>query len=252
MQGEGGEPWFVAADVAKILGYEKATFMTRRLDEDEKGVRSVHTLGGYQQMTIVSEAGLYSAILGSKVPGAKAFKRWVTHEVLPAIRKTGNYSTAPVPTGPELLALAVVEAQQMIAAKDERIAALEPAADAWAVVCSTAGTLTISDAAKCISDEGGVKIGAGRLIEKLIEWKWVFRPNRGEKTRPVRAHQRRIDQGVLVEKASVYIDRATGEKKLGSDPQTRVTGKGLDAIRDRLLTPQLEVIPGIDTREDCA
>lgn len=88
-----GEPWFVAKDVAKALGYGHTPHMTRRLDEDEKGVRSVDTPGGKQQVSVISEAGLYNAILGSKVPGAREFKRWVTHEVIPSIRRHGAYAT---------------------------------------------------------------------------------------------------------------------------------------------------------------
>lgn len=84
---EDGEPWFVASDVAGILGYRMASDMTRRLDPDEKGTRSVRTPGGIQEVSVINESGLYSAILGSKVEGAKAFKRWVTSEVLPSIRK---------------------------------------------------------------------------------------------------------------------------------------------------------------------
>ena len=91
MRGEDGEPWFVASDIAKALGYRDAEKMTRRLDDDEKGTRSVGTPGGEQQMTVITEAGMYSAILGSKVDGAKRFKRWVTHEVLPALRRDGAY-----------------------------------------------------------------------------------------------------------------------------------------------------------------
>ncbi|WP_406709329.1 Bro-N domain-containing protein [Trueperella pyogenes] len=86
-----GDTWFVAADVAKILGYRDAFNMTRRLDDDEKGTRSVSTPGGEQHLAIINEAGLYTAIIGSKVEGAKAFKRWVTHEVLPTIRRQGGY-----------------------------------------------------------------------------------------------------------------------------------------------------------------
>ena len=81
---EDGEPWFVASDVAGILGYRMASDMTRRLDPDEKGTRSVRTPGGIQEVSVINESGLYSAILGSKVEGAKAFKRWVTSEVLPS------------------------------------------------------------------------------------------------------------------------------------------------------------------------
>ena len=89
--GTNEEPWFVAADVADPLGYRMASDLTRRLDADEKGTRSVRTPSGVQQMTVISEAGLYAAILGSRVEGAKRFKRWVTHDLLPTIRRTGKY-----------------------------------------------------------------------------------------------------------------------------------------------------------------
>ena len=85
-------PEFVAADIALGLGYRMASDMTRRLDDDEKGTRPVRTPSGIQEMTVVTEAGFYSAVLGSKVDGSKKFKRWVTHEVLPQIRKTGSYA----------------------------------------------------------------------------------------------------------------------------------------------------------------
>ena len=71
ISGEDGEPWFVASDIAKALGYDITPHMTRRLDDDEKGIRLVDTPGGVQQMTVITEAGLYAAILGSKVEGAQ-------------------------------------------------------------------------------------------------------------------------------------------------------------------------------------
>ena len=88
-----GEPWFVASDVCDSLTV--ATEQTRRLDEDEKGLRTVQTLGGPQDMLVINESGLYSLILTSRKPEAKRFKKWVTREVLPAIRKTGSYSAQP-------------------------------------------------------------------------------------------------------------------------------------------------------------
>lgn len=91
-----GEPWWVAADVCSILEVQSGRALTR-LDEDEKGMRSTHTPGGDQLLTYVNEPGLYSLVLGSRKPQAKAFKRWITHEVLPAIRKTGGYGNAPEP-----------------------------------------------------------------------------------------------------------------------------------------------------------
>lgn len=86
-----GEPWFLAPDVATVLGYKHAPHMVRMLDEDEKGVQIVDTLGGQQQQSIISESGLYAAILKSRRPEAKRFRRWVTGEVLPEIRRTGRY-----------------------------------------------------------------------------------------------------------------------------------------------------------------
>lgn len=94
-----GELWFVAADVASALDYPSAPQMTRNLDDDEKGMHNVHTLGGSQEMLIINESGLYSAILKSRKPEAKKFKKWVTSEVLPSIRKTGKYE-APKPITP--------------------------------------------------------------------------------------------------------------------------------------------------------
>ena len=86
-----GDPWFVAADVCKALEIEKTNRALSRLDDDEKGAHSVSTPGGRQRMSIISESGLYSLILGSRKPEAKAFKRWITHEVIPSIRKHGAY-----------------------------------------------------------------------------------------------------------------------------------------------------------------
>lgn len=85
------QPWFVAADVASSLEYGVPSALTRHLDDDEKGVSTVHTLGGAQEMLVINESGLYSAILRSRKAEAKRFKKWVTAEVLPAIRKHGRY-----------------------------------------------------------------------------------------------------------------------------------------------------------------
>ena len=86
-----GEPWFVAKDVCNVLELANPRSSMALLDEDERGVHSMDTPSAKQEMAIISEAGLYSLILRSRKPEAKAFKRWVTHEVLPSIRKTGAY-----------------------------------------------------------------------------------------------------------------------------------------------------------------
>lgn len=104
-----GEPWFVAADVCNALEIDRT--QTRRLDDDEKGVYSTQTPGGSQMMNIVNESGLYALVLGSRKPEAKAFKRWVTHEVLPAIRRTGRYET---PGAEGITPAMVLEAVQVL------------------------------------------------------------------------------------------------------------------------------------------
>lgn len=88
-----GEPWFVLADICKVLDIANARNVSQRLDEDEKGVRQIDTLGGKQKLTVINESGLYAVILRSDKPQAKPFRKWVTSEVLPSIRKTGSYQT---------------------------------------------------------------------------------------------------------------------------------------------------------------
>lgn len=120
--GDQGEPWFVAKDVSQPLGYRMASDMTRNLDEDEKGTHLVRTLGGNQQMVVINESGLYSAILRSERPEAKRMKKWVTSEVLPSIRKTGSYSLQPKPMSQIEVLLASV---QMLADVEKRTTQLQ-------------------------------------------------------------------------------------------------------------------------------
>lgn len=90
-----GEPYFIGRDVTEILGYSNSRkALSDHVDEEDKGVTKCDTLGGTQTMTVINESGLYSLVLSSKLPTAKAFKRWVTSEVLPAIRKHGTYGEA--------------------------------------------------------------------------------------------------------------------------------------------------------------
>lgn len=133
-----GEPWFVAADIARVLEYREAKDMTRNLDDDEKGRHLVPTLGGIQEMVVVNESGMYSATLRSDKQQAKAFKRWVTSEVLPAIRKTGRYVAPKPAAGPELLPVdlhAQTTALKAILADDDlkRLAPL-----VWQEICDGA------------------------------------------------------------------------------------------------------------------
>jgi len=121
-----GEPWWVAKDVCEVLGIKQPTRATEGLDDDEKGVTTIHTPGGRQQVLTVNEAGLYSLILRSRKPEAKAFKRWITHDVLPAIRRTGGYvpeaQTAALTQAIEVLS-SVVSAQTALAQRVEQLGA---------------------------------------------------------------------------------------------------------------------------------
>lgn len=114
-----GEPWFVGKDVAEALGYKEAAKAVReRVDAEDKGVSKMDTPGGKQEVTIINESGLYSLILSSKLPGAKEFKHWITHDVIPSIRKTGGYTLKPKP---------MTEYQQMMADTRRRNARVQSA-----------------------------------------------------------------------------------------------------------------------------
>lgn len=117
-----GEPWLVGKDVSVALGYANPQRAIRdHVDDEDKGVTEMVTPGGTQKVPIINESGLYSLVLSSKLPTAKKFKRWVTSEVLPAIRKTGGYQVNEL-TGRELMAKALLEAQAVLAEKDTTIA----------------------------------------------------------------------------------------------------------------------------------
>jgi prophage antirepressor-like protein len=105
-----GEPWFVAADVCAVLGIVNNRDAISRLDDYEKGVITTDTLGGRQEMTAINESGVYSLIMTSRKPEAKAFRKWVTSEVLPSIRRTGSYSAQPASTVQQTYAEALIEA----------------------------------------------------------------------------------------------------------------------------------------------
>lgn len=167
-----GEPWFVAADVARILGYRMASDMTRRLDDDEKGTHSARTPGGEQEMAVISEAGLYAAILGSQVAGARAFKRWVTHEVLPAIRRAGSYAVQPQHVIPasfaDALELAARQARE-IEAQAVQIAELEPDAARAEQLAETEGLALVGTVAKRFG------LRPGKLREFLYDQRVLIR-----------------------------------------------------------------------------
>ena len=150
-----GEPWFVGKDVTDILGYQNGSRdINRHVDEEDKLTRGITDSGQSRQMYVINESGLYSLILSSKLPQAKAFKRWVTSEVLPAIRKQGAYSLG-VPTNfRDALYLAyqqqvTIEALETENAfKDQKIAELQPKADYLDMILQSKSLMTITQIAK--------------------------------------------------------------------------------------------------------
>lgn len=151
-----GEPRWVLADVCAACGIGNPSDVMRRLDPDQKGVDTIETLGGPQRINVVTESGLYDVILDSRKPEARRFRKWVTGEVLPAIRRTGGY--IPVRADDDeksILARAVLIAQSALADKDRiiasqrtRIAQTEPLAMAAQALCDTNGSMSITDAAR--------------------------------------------------------------------------------------------------------
>jgi prophage antirepressor-like protein len=132
-----GDPWFVGADVCRALGISDAKQAIERLDEDERGRYGIPSGGGIQQTAVINESGLYSLILSSRKPEAKRFKKWITSEVLPAIRKTGAYAMPNLSPAEIILAQAqrLVDHERQLANHDQRIGSLEArvnAHDEWA------------------------------------------------------------------------------------------------------------------------
>ena len=225
-----GEPWFVAQDVARVLGYRDAPNITRQIDPDEKGTHLVSTPGGPQKMTTITEAGLYQIILKReasyvKDPAARAmvsrFQWCVTHEVLPSLRKTGSYSL-PASKAPaalsdeELLSRAVLVATnkiQQLEMQNRELSnenkTLKPKAAYADMVGAAENTLTMPQMAKILSSHG-FPGGVVKLYRKLREDHIVFRKN--GRNLPC---QRYVDAGLFTARISPY--EAKGHHYNGGD-----------------------------------
>ena len=202
-----GEPLFVAADVCRILEIGNSRDAAARLDDDEKGVVLTDTPGGPQEMTAVNEPGLYHLILSSRKPEARAFKRWVTHEVLPSIRRTGSYHRIPQ-TYPEALRLAADLAEE-----NQK---LRPKAEAHDLFMDGKNAQSMGVVAKSLN------MGRNRLFGMLRDKKILMANNV--------PYQEFIERGYfrVIEKSIVMGDQTINK------PQTLVTAKGVDWI-GRLL-----------------
>ncbi len=220
---EDGEPWFVAKDTLDVLELDKTAL--RKLDEDEKGVDSIHTPGGEQQMTIVTEPGFYKLVMRSRKPEAKAFQRWVTHEVLPALRRDGGYMVARDETPEQTMARAVLLAQATIDRQKSLIAGLEaeneemrPKALFADAVAASDGTCLIGEFAKMLR-QNGVDIGQNRLFAMLREDGY---PGKAGQNRNVPT-QRSMELGLFRIKETA-ITHSDGHVTINRTP--KLTGKG--------------------------
>src|SRR5690625_4896560 len=235
------EPWFVLNDLAKVLGIASVPRLASRLDDD---MRQTHTIadrmGRPQNMTIVSEAGMYDVIVRSDSPLAKPFRRWVTAEVLPQIRKTGSYGVQEHLTRPELMARALIEAQATLEAKDKEIRTLTPKAEAFDGFIGSSGDYSVNETAKLLQRRG-VDTGQNRLMRTLESWGWVYR---GARNSP-RVMQAQIETGRLAEKTYYFIDQRTGEERAGRT-SVRVTPKGVEDIFARLSEDLVLVEAGLN------
>lgn len=170
-----GSPWFVAKDVCECLGLTKHRDAVSRLDGDERGSVEVDTLGGTQQMAAVNEYGLYSLVLSSRKPSAKAFKRWITHEVIPAIRKHGAYMTGETLeqalTSPDFLIRLATELkteQEARKTAEAQIEADKPKVLFADSVAASHGSILVGELAKLLN-QNGIDIGQNRLFNWLRE-----------------------------------------------------------------------------------
>lgn len=235
-----GEPWFVAKDVCAILEISNPSDALKRLDDDE---RSRFNLGRQGETNIVNEAGLYVLVLGSRKPEAHEFKRWVTHEVLPQIRKTGGYiPTSESDSDEDIMARAVLVAQktikqknQQIASQQSRIDELQPKASAWDNFVDIDDALSVRDSAKLLSNLGRT-VGQTELFEWLDRHDWIFRENKHWSAR-----QSRINAGHLM----MVPPKSHGTHKDGTPfafpPTVKVTRKGLALIARRFGEETLQL-----------
>lgn len=234
----GGEPWFIGKDVAEILGYSNTPKAIRdHVDDEDKLAERIVLSGQNREVAIINESGLYSLILSSKMPKAKEFKRWVTSEVLPAIRKTGGYiAGSEKMSDEELMAKAVLVAQATIKERDARIAELEsdtqrmkPKEIFADAVSASDQTILIGDLAKLIK-QNGHDMGQKRMFEWLRNNGYLIKRQGADYNSPT---QRAMEMGLfrIKETAVTHSDGHVTVSKT-----VKVTGKGQAYFVNKLLT----------------
>jgi len=223
------EPWFVGKDVAIILGYKDTSdAIKKHVDEEDKGVGEIPTPGGKQNMKVINESGLYSLIIGSKLPNAKKFKRWVTSEVLPSIRKHGAYMTEDTIekalTSPDFLiqlATKLKEEQEKSKQLEDK---LEKNSKMLNQISASKNSLLVREVAKVLSNQHGIVIGEKKLYQKLRDWGWVFQKSTEAKQDAIRHGYLEVREGTRESTKGVFTFHTT-----------RVTGKGQRKILEKLL-----------------
>lgn len=225
---QNGEPWFIGKDVAEILGYSNTKdAIAKHVDDEDKLGSQIATSGQNRNMTIINESGLYSLILSSKMPKAKEFKRWVTSEVIPAIRKTGGYiAGSENMTDAEIMAKAVLVAQSTIQQRDQRIkelesdvAAAKPKVLFADAVSASDSTILIGDLAKILK-QNGHPIGQKRLFNWMREQGYLIKRQGADYNSPT---QRAMEMGLFKIKETA-ISHSDGHVSVSKT--TKVTGKG--------------------------
>ena len=230
------EPYFVGKDVAIALGYERPTDAARKnIDPEDRGVAKIETPSGTQEMTVINESGLYSLILSSKLPTAKKFKRWITHDVIPAIRKTGGYvnDTAQFvdyyfgqlePNQKQALTMMFDESKRMSNQLKEQAPKV-----LFANAVETAHTsILVGDLAKIIK-QNGTDIGQKRLLDWVRRNGYLIKDGQS-KNMPT---QRAMDMGLFEVKEST-INNPDGSVRITKT--TKVTGKGQTYFVNKFLS----------------
>lgn len=222
-----GEPWFVGKDVAAALGYEKPTDAVRKhVDVEDRGISKMETPSGAQETTIINESGLYSLVLSSKLPTAKKFKRWITSEVIPSIRKHGAYMTPDKLEEVLLKPDTLIQLAQNLKAEQEKRRALEVKMEEqkpkvlFAESVEAAKTsILIGELAKLLK-QNGINIGQNRLFEWLRNNGYLIRRQGSDYNMPT---QRAMEMG-LFEIKETTITHSDGHIHVSKPP--KVTGKG--------------------------